>query len=532
MANNQDIISQTERLVEQGLYGDAVNLCAEALSADQKCSEALYGLGLVSFNLRQFDQSLEWVDAAISSNGLMAKAHVLRARSLRALGGFGEAFKSATIAAKSDPELPEAWHCLGFIKMSLGRWSEARDDLKKAVELKPDDALIRSQYALTLSENDETEAAFAEIQKALSQSPSSKEILMTKSTILASAGYYDLAEQIRVEIGAENIFSKAEVAFLGGEFSRGLKIIAERNEAKESDIKFLPKWNGEKDKSLHLLLAGEQGFGDIIQFIRYASFIKECVGKVSLRVPRLLARLVEDSMPELSVIVMEDEKIPSDIGARCGLMDAATYLKDGFDPQPGKVPYLRANSSLCGQWRERLAQIQGPRIGIVWAGNRRHTNDHKRSIPISALKLLTDAFGEHLVSMQLGAENKLENVAFDAAPFINNFADSAALINELDLLITIDSAPAHLAGAIGKPVWNMLPFSPDWRWLLGREDSIWYPTMRLFRQDSPGDWEGVISRICANLGKFISGDQTVLKPMRWEGGAFKRHPKAVTLQGS
>ena len=206
-------------------------------------------------------------------------------------------------------------------------------------------------------------------------------------------------------------------------------------------------------------------------------------------------------------------------------------LGETFDPLRERVPYLHADPALVAVWRERLAKVPHPRIGIVWSGNPRHTNDHKRSIARSVLEPLVKLAGAHLVSMQIGATDDPQIGAFDAAPFMTDFADSAALLSELDLLITIDSGPAHLAGALGVPVWTLLPFNPDWRWLLGREDTLWYPTMRLFRQPKPGAWGDVLVDVCKETKKFLAGDKAVLQPKPWVGEALTRHPQALLLPG-
>ena len=275
-------------------------------------------------------------------------------------------------------------------------------------------------------------------------------------------------------------------------------------------------WDGKPAK--HVVLYGSQGFGDILMFLRYLTRAKPAE-KVTLRIPYQLMPLVRDSFPDLPLIATRDAgdtndmrlppgvgtTLPPDADARCPLIRLAAM--GDFDARAGDVPYLRADETKIAAWKERLAALPSPRIGLVWSGSQRNRVDHHRSVPFEALQPLIAEFGPHLVSLQMGPEQAHAATAaiFDATPFIRDFADSAALLGELDLLITVDTAAAHLAGALGRPAWTFIPFArTDWRWLLGREDTLWYPTMRLFRQAAPGGWGEVVERIGADLRRLVA----------------------------
>jgi hypothetical protein len=167
---------------------------------------------------------------------------------------------------------------------------------------------------------------------------------------------------------------------------------------------------------------------------------------------------------------------------------------------PVQIPYLAAEADAARAWRDRLGPLAGRRVGLAWAGNPRHANDHNRSMPASSLRPLLEVGETTFFSLQMGTAAKgigelAGGAVHDFAPEIDDFADTAAIIANLDLVISVDTAVAHLAGALGRPVWLLLPFVGEWRWLLDREDTPWYPTMRLFRQKAPGDWSGVVDRV-------------------------------------
>jgi hypothetical protein len=264
-----------------------------------------------------------------------------------------------------------------------------------------------------------------------------------------------------------------------------------------------PYWDGGPLEGKTLLLHAEQGLGDTIQFIRYAAVARERGARVVLGCPkpllrilrscRFLDRLVEEITPAL------------DFDVYCPLMSLPGVLKTTLESVPAEVPYLFASQELVQKWRERLGSLEGFKIGIGWQGSPTYVGDRWRSIPLRSFAPLAEMAGIRLVSLQktAGREQLAElGDRFPVADFAEEmdeaagpFMDTAAMMTQLDLVITSDTAIAHLAGALGVAVWVALPLVPDWRWLLDRSDNPWYPTMRLFRQQEPGDWTGVFDRI-------------------------------------
>jgi tetratricopeptide (TPR) repeat protein len=374
--------------------------------------------------------------------------------------------------------------------------------------------------ALDLLELDENDAALEQAQQALKCDASSPDANLAMGEILSRNGDYRGAisyyEKLRNSpLRRTAAFAQGAAHFLIGEHGAGLALLAEADPMIDTMIEPipLPDWDGSRDPKLHLVLCGEYGFGDILHFIRYARAARERVGKLTLSVPYHLLRLITANFPDFAVHVYQlpehereklpphiSEVLPPDAGARCFYMNLP-HLLAPFDARAGDVPYIKADAALTAEWEQRLSSIPHPRIGIIWAGNPRHQNDHNRSVPFAALAPLIEFAKPHLVSLQRdgGSDDAKAAGLFDATPYIHDFADSAAAMAALDLVITIDSAPAHLAGSMGIPVWVLLPFSPDWRWEQKGEKSLWYQSMKLYRQQRPKDWESVLNAILGDL---------------------------------
>jgi hypothetical protein len=245
-------------------------------------------------------------------------------------------------------------------------------------------------------------------------------------------------------------------------------------------------------------LYAEQGFGDSIQFVRYVPLVAAKGASVILRCPREL-RGVFETVPNVERVITAEESIPS-FELHCPLGSLPLAFGTTIESIPAAVPYITATA--------RTDLEPGFKVGIAWSGRPTHPNDLNRSIPIRLFEPISKTEGVALHSLQ--KESPPGEISFrviDHSSELTDFAQTAKLIAAIDLVISVDTAVAHLAGAMGKEVWLLVPFAPDWRWMLGREDSPWYPTMRIFRQASPGDWEGVIRRVPDELIARASGDQ-------------------------
>jgi len=265
-----------------------------------------------------------------------------------------------------------------------------------------------------------------------------------------------------------------------------------------------PEWNGMQLPKGRILLVGDQGYGDTIQFARYIPQVRERVGDIVIGCSRELLPVIS-SVRGVSVEACFTQwaDIPG-FCAYCPLSSLPRIFETKLDSIPASVPYLRADPAKVAHWSARLTEVVGThalRVGIAWAGRPTHPDDHQRSLKWAQLRPLTGLEGVALISLQKEIRESDQSEfpggtgVLDLSPELGDFSDTAAVIENLDLVVSVDSSVAHLAGALAKPVWLMLPWLPDWRWMLDREDSPWYPTMRLFRQRSRGDWDEVITRI-------------------------------------
>jgi tetratricopeptide (TPR) repeat protein len=285
-----------------------------------------------------------------------------------------------------------------------------------------------------------------------------------------------------------------------------------------------PLWDGSRLEGRGILLHAEQGLGDTIQFIRYAKLVEQAGGKVCFECPRQLAPLLE-SVEGIDILVEAGSALLG-FDVHAPLASLPRLFGTTAARIPAGVPYLRVGEAFAEKWRRRLEGTGGPRIGLVWAGNPQHPEDRLRSLRLEAFEPLAATQGVSWYSLQFGASASQAahppggmNLV-DLGPETEDFRDAAAAIQQLDLVISVDTAMAHLAGALARPVWVLLGYVPDWRWLLDRSDSPWYPSMRLFRQPRPGDWEAVIEAVADALEKDPGiasqrGEQT--SDMRGEG---------------
>jgi hypothetical protein len=292
---------------------------------------------------------------------------------------------------------------------------------------------------------------------------------------------------------------------LQGDFAQGWGLYESRFNAPDLGQNFLefpqPRWDGGELNGRRILLHTEQALGDAIQFIRYAPLVAQRGGKVMLQVQPELAGLFSQ-IPNIEQITIFGQPAPA-FDVHCPLLSLPSIFATTIESIPAPIPYLSADAQQSRQWRDRLKNETRLKIGIVWAGRPTYQNDRTRSMALETLAPLNQVPDIALYSLQKGpAAEQLSRASFSVIDWtseLRDFTDTAALIDPLDLVISVDTAVAHLAGAMGKRVWLMLPFVPDWRWMLNRIDSPWYPTMRLFRQPNLGNWNAVVQEFVRAL---------------------------------
>jgi len=354
---------------------------------------------------------------------------------------------------------------------------------------------------------------------------------MLLANILKARGYPELAAQRFANIRMlrpdfkEAAASEAMARLQIGDLEPGWALWEQRPEL-DASLKDIPLWRGEKVATLWLY--EDQGLGDAIQFLRYIPLLKDYVGQIRLHISSALRRLCSDNFPDIEII----ETLPPMAEARYRLSSLPFFFKTRLHTIPA-APYIAASHQDRARLRAALSTLSPPRIGLVWAGNPRFRSDNIRSIPFAHLQPLLASGASHFVSLQKDRPGDQSLVAaygmLDVGVEMRDFADTAAIIAELDLVISVDTATAHLAGALGKPVFILLPFESDWRWLLGRQDSPWYKSARLFRQKAPDDWTPVIDAVRQEVAKFIGGDRSVLHVTPTNGPCLRQHPDALPL---
>lgn len=517
------------RRAEQGDQAGAVTGLAQAAAMAPDDPRLQVQCGGFLRQLNRPDEALVCFDRA--ARVLPDNPAVLGNRGivLSELGRHGEALVCIDAVARQRPDDPATLVNRGSILHALGRLTEALADYDRAIALvpvqaalhanranllmdmrRPADALtdydraiaLRPNHAPTIADRgnallalDRPAEALAAYDAALRLDPNNAHTLDHRGKALQVLGRtrdalasYDAAVGLAPHVPAMRVH-RGLCRLLLGDFDAGWRDYESRRPPGH------PPWP-ESLAGKTVLLQAEQGLGDAMMFCRYAPMVKALGATVLLQVPPTLTRLM-GTLAGVDAIVSTDAP-PHDLA--CPLMSLPLAL-GGAVPA---APYLSADPALVAQWSALLPADNRPKIGLVWSGNNDHPNDRNRSIPLARFaRLMT---GEsHFVALQTEIrpedEAALRDILIPDAERID-FADTAALVALMDVVVTVDTSVAHLAGAMGKPVWILLPHDPDWRWMLGREDSPWYPSARLFRQPAPGEWDPVLDRVHDAIGRF------------------------------
>lgn len=432
-------------------------------------------------------------------------------------------------ALQVDPQDANAWCYLGMACHDQDRFDEAVAAYRRAIQLRPQFPVAFNNLGNTLRLQRRLDEALASFDHALRLKPDYVNAFKNKGTALVWEGRleealacYQQALQLAPD-DAETHKNLGVIWLLQGNFDQGWPAYEWRWQTNETALPRYPQplWDGSSLDGRTILLTAEQGLGDTIHFIRYAAVLKErfrC--RVLASCPKRLLPLLRTCPGIEALIPQGDPTPPFDVFVP--LLNIPGILRDRPETFPAQVPYLRADAALVEQWRAELASGPEVKVGIVWQGNRQHHADRMRSMPLAAFAPLGQLAGVRWFSLQKGAGvEQLESLAgrlevLDLGDRLDEttgaFMDTAAVLANLDLVICSDTAIAHLAGALGVPVWVALSYVPDWRWLLDRPDTPWYPTMRLFRQSRVGDWAGVFQRLATALQERFPA----LRRKRWD----------------
>jgi len=393
----------------------------------------------------------------------------------------------------------------GIALAQVGELSEAAACFEQALSLNPHYAEAHNNLGIVLAKQDRVEKALGAYRQSITLKPDNPEAYYNLGNLCRDLGQWEEAqanyeEAIRLKPEhADAHTNLAMIWLLRGDFERGWPGYEWRWRTPGFACRDFvpPPWDGSPLAGATILLHAEQGLGDTLQFIRYVPLVKERGGFVIVECPPTLLRLLA-SCSGIDELVPYGTPLPP-FPTHAPLMSLPRLLGTTLNTVPHAIPYLSVRPELREYWRKELSAIQALKVGVFWQGDPRHRKDRQRSIPLDGFAPLADLAGVQLCSLQEGpGTEQLTTAAFpilDLASRCKDFADTAAALVNLDLVITVDSAVAHCAGALGIPVWVLLPYAPDWRWLLHREDSPWYTTMRLFRQKQPGDWGEVFGRV-------------------------------------
>ena len=549
-------------LKELNRLDDALASYDAAIRINPDYADAFYNRAITLKALNRLDDALASYNEAIRIKPNYAEAFSNRGITLKALNRLDEALASYNDAIRIKPNYAEALSNRGNLLKELGRLDESLGSYEEAIRLKPDYAEAINNRGIALKALKRLDVALASFQKAIRMKPNYAEALYNQGNVLHELKRLDEAkasyeEAIRIKPDYVEAFSnrgvslhelnrldeaiasyedairirpdypdaywnKSHSLLLRGQFMEGWSLYEWRLIIGDSNDTYCPgqglPWRGEKEIfGKRLLIHSEQGLGDSLQFVRYLPMVVDLGAEVSFLVEKPLLSLFK-SMNLPVTLVAKGDALPS-FDAYCPLMSLPYVFKTTLETIPAAVPYLFADERKIAQFQQKLGLKKRLRGGLVWSGSSTHKNDVNRSIPLDLLLSLLDLpiewhslHKEYRSSDEALLNQELEIKRHEVE--LADYSDTAALIACLDIVISVDTSVAHLAGAMGKEVWVLLPYVPDFRWLMDRDDSPWYPTARLLRQDERRDWATVVSRMKELLNLLLCqhgsfGDQSL-----------------------
>lgn len=475
---------------------EALTSYERALSLKPDYAEAHYNAGIACKERQQFEAAIAHYNRAIALRPGYADAYNNRGNALRECQRPEAALASFDQAIALRPDLAEAYNNRGNTLRGLGRFEAALDSFDRAIALKPDYAEAHSNRGIVFYEQGQLTSALASYDAAIALQPQA----------------------------VDAHWNQAVTRLLQGDFARGWplyewrwKLPSFRTQRRDFAA---PLWLGQTPvEGQTLLLHAEQGLGDTLQFCRYVQQVSARGARVLLEVQAPLVGLLE-GLAGVCELIRQGAPLPA-FDSHCPLLSLPLAFNTRLNTIPAEVPYLRSNAAQRQVWSERLQMMMGaqrrPRVGLVWSGSTGHTNDRQRSLPLAELLAHLPPQLDY-VSLQKEVR-AADQAALANSPIhhfgveLRDFTDTAALCDLLDLVVSVDTSVAHLSGAMGRPTWVLLPHVPDWRWLLNREDSPWYPSARLFRQTADRQWTPVLQRLGTALAHLAATPATPAAPI-------------------
>ncbi len=502
-----------------GQMGEALRLITAALKINPRSAEALVNLSNVMHALKRDQEALDCLDKALSIKPGDPLALANRGSALLSLGRPADALETFDALLRLDPRNGEALMNRGIAKANLSRQDEALSDFDAALSLMPGHPSAMYNRGNALLALNRPVEALADFDRALNAMPEHPRVWHNRGRALQQLNRYAEAVQCfdrtlalnKGDADAQN--NRALCLLTLGDLREGFKAYEARwKRSAMADTRRgynKPLWLGEFPLGHKtILLTAEQGLGDTIQFARYAPLLARAGAKVVLEVQPELKSLLS-GIEGVTACVARGEPLPGyDVHTPLGSLPLA--LKTDASTVPADLPYLHADPARIEQWQSKLGALPGKRVAVAWAGQAKHANDANRSLDLKVLEPLLTLEGISFVSIQrelrdgdaalLASRAHVTPIGGD----LNDMADTAAVLSLCDLLISVDTSIVHLAGAMARPAWVMLPFAPDWRWGLTGDHSAWYPQVRLFRQPSLGDWPSAMTQVRTALADFAA----------------------------
>jgi len=513
-------LKQAVHYHQAGNFSQAQNLYREVLVLDPQNPDAFHLLGLAAYQQGETQEAEDLVRRAISLDGQAPLFHLSLGNVLSIQGKRNEAMESFRQALHFEPRLAEAHYNLANELFKANQVDESILHYQEALRMKPDFAEGHYNLGKAFEKLDKLAEAEVSYRRALRRKPDYFDAWFNLAISLSDQCKLRDAQRCYQQALAmkpddvDTNWNLSLIFLLSGNLKEGWQKYEWR--LKQPKYRFLQsqkkRWRGEEAPDKTLLVRAEQGLGDVIQFVRFIPLLKPRVGRVLFECQPSLTSLLKNFSGIDETYSRNADLSPPDVpyDVDSPLLSLPGILEVTLDSIPADVPYIQPEKERVEEWKQKIPPDPGRfKIGIAWAGHVGHGGNTKRSTSFLSWAPLAGIRGVTFFSLQVGeagseAHNPPSGMNLvDLTDSIVDFADTAALISLLDLVISVDTAVAHLAGAMSKPVWTLLPFAPDWRWLLGRRDTPWYPTMRLFRQTGPGDWKGVFAEVATDLRGMI-----------------------------
>ncbi|HWE95537.1 MAG TPA: tetratricopeptide repeat-containing glycosyltransferase family protein [Tepidisphaeraceae bacterium] len=504
-------LQEASGLFVRGKLAEAQSACDAFLELDPEHPNAVHLAGLIAQRQGRLAEAEGLIRRSIALAPANGNFHSNLAAVLGEGGRHDEAVACLETALSVQPGNPDALNNLGTALEHLGRYDEAVEVLRESAKLRPGHPAAHVNLANSLRKRGDAEAAVAACREALRLDPDNNEALnglgaafVELCRLSDARACFERAVALRPGF-ADAHYNLAVALLAAGEYEAGWGEYAWRRDAR--NVSYTPQpWGGWVDADLSgktILIRGEGGLGNVIQFVRYASLLRDRGAKVIVHCQERLVRLLKSADGVAGVVTELDSSIMPDETVM--LRSLPALFATTLDRVPHNVPYLKPDAELVRRAGVFLQHVQGFRVGVCWQGSQELIHRRNRSFPSSELLPLTQIPGLRLINLQIGAapESKLSITSYpDLDQHHGGFMDTAAIMQYLDLVVTCDTSVAHLAGALGVQVWVALPFTADWRWMLSRTDTPWYRSMALFRQEHAGHWTTVFQSISMALLKL------------------------------